>query len=79
MLNLSPVIMNNHAKGHLLTSGDHFFQGQPRSLTAVLITVWIENFLIYFQVQFSLRWYLYAWESPYANNPIPQKFPRSCL
>ena len=48
MLNLSPVIMNDHAKGHLLTPGDQFFQGQPRLLTAALITVWIENFLIYF-------------------------------
>ena len=28
-------------------------------------------------VQFSSRWYLCAWKSPYALHPVSQKFPQS--
>ena len=30
-------------------------------------------------VQFSSRWYLCAWKSPYALHPVSQKFPQRCL
>ena len=29
-----------------------------------------------YRVQFSSRWYLHAQESPYALNPITEKFPQ---
>ena len=30
-------------------------------------------------VQFSSRWYVCAWKSPYALHPVSQKFPQRCL
>ena len=33
----------------------------------------------YHSVQFSSRWYLRAWKSPYALHPVSQKFPQRCL
>ena len=70
---LSPVIMNNHAKGHLLTPGDQFFQGQPRLLTAALITVWIENFSIYFSSSVQFKMVYMHLGKPICTQPHPSE------
>ena len=38
----------------------------------------MDNGQIY-SVQFSSRWYLCAWKSPYALHPVSQKFPQRCI
>ena len=34
---------------------------------------------LFSSVQFSSRWYLCAWKSPYALHPVSQMFPQRCL
>ena len=34
---------------------------------------------LFVSVQFSSRWYLCAWKSPYALHTVSQKFPQRCL
>ena len=40
---------------------------------------WLRKKVLASSVQFTWRWYLCAWKSPYALHPIPHKFPQRHL
>ena len=48
-------------------------------LYLVAYITYILNIQLLLLPQFSLRWYLCTWKSPYVLHPVSQKFPQSCL